>query len=159
LGRAKEEEMVEKSRAESATGSVIGKTVTFEGDLQFSGTLFVAGRVIGNIASDSMEYAHLVIGSGGVVEGNIDVPELVVEGEVTGTITAKRLEILSDAVIGGDIQYLEIEMASGALLNGNLIYSADRWEMSLLKLVEEGDSKGVQAEDGAIPDVLQRTRD
>ena len=57
--------MVEKSRAESATGSVIGKTVTFEGDLQFSGTLFVAGRVIGNIASDSMEYAHLVIGSGG----------------------------------------------------------------------------------------------
>lgn len=151
--------MEKKSRGINSTESVIGKSMAFEGDLQFGGTLVVAGRVKGNIASDSTEYAHLVVGSGGVVEGNIDVPDLVVEGEVTGTVTAKRLELLPEAVIDGEVQYLEIEMAPGAVLNGNLIYSADRWEMSLLKLVEEGDSRGDQAEGDAIPDVLQRTRD
>ncbi|MFM7272436.1 MAG: polymer-forming cytoskeletal protein [Gammaproteobacteria bacterium] len=103
--------------------TLIGAGTTIEGDIVFSGTLEVEGRVHGDIrALDDTEAVARIL-PGGHVRGAVLAPVIVINGEVVGNVySTEHVELASAAVIHGDIEYSLIEMTKGAQLNGRLLY-------------------------------------
>lgn len=103
--------------------TLIAAGTTIEGDIVFSGTLEVEGRVHGDIrALDDTEAVARIL-PGGHVRGAVLVPVIVINGEVVGNVySTEHVELASAAVIHGDVEYSLIEMTKGAQLNGRLVY-------------------------------------
>ena len=102
--------------------TLIGVNTVLQGDLEFSGGLRVDGQVTGNIKSLDGNSGTLVLSESAVIEGNIVVPHVVVNGHVNGNIVAnERLELQTKAVIKGDVRYKAVEMALGSSVNGALV--------------------------------------
>jgi len=58
----------------------------------------------------------------GIVEGDINVPHVVINGTVKGNIASSgHVELQANAKITGDIHYKAVEMELGAVLNGSLV--------------------------------------
>lgn len=103
--------------------TIIGKTTTIKGDLNFAGTLHIEGAVIGNIKSETDDQATLVLDEDGMVEGDIDVANIILNGTVEGDIfSTGHAELLSHARIKGNVYYNLIQMAVGAAVNGSLVH-------------------------------------
>ncbi|MDX1569165.1 MAG: polymer-forming cytoskeletal protein [Xanthomonadales bacterium] len=104
--------------------TLIGSNTRFEGDIRFKGGLHIDGEVEGSVVADGS--GLLVISEQGRVKGEIDVPEVIVDGQVDGDITASnRLELRENGRVGGNIKYGSIRMALGAQVNGNLAYESN----------------------------------
>lgn len=102
--------------------TLIGVNTVLQGDLEFSGGLRVDGQITGNIKSVDGNSGTLVLSESAVIEGNICVPHVVVNGHVNGNIIAnERAELQTKAVIKGDVRYKAVEMALGASVNGSLV--------------------------------------
>ena len=103
--------------------SLIGASTTIEGDVDFVGGLRVDGRVKGHIHSSSSGPSTLVISEKAVVDGEIRVSHVVVDGAVNGPIYASEyLELLPNARITGDVSYRTLEMQVGAVVDGRLLH-------------------------------------
>jgi cytoskeletal protein CcmA (bactofilin family) len=102
--------------AESLNGFV-DSGCTIRGELEFSSYFRVDGRVEGSVRSRS----ELVVGEGGVVEGEIEVARCVVGGEVRGTIRAAEQVLLhAGAKVWADIHAPALVMEDGAFLEGSV---------------------------------------
>jgi cytoskeletal protein CcmA (bactofilin family) len=108
--------------------TVIGKGTCIEGDLSFSGGLHLDGRVKGNLsADDGDERAVLVVSDMGLVEGDVRVPNVILNGKVIGDLfSSERVELASNARVTGTLHYKLMEMAIGAEVNGQLVYSESK---------------------------------
>jgi len=96
----------------------IGSSILIKGDLTSSENMTVAGRVEGDITV--REHA-VVVAAGGTVRGNIIARDVVVHGEVLGTITAKgRVEVAPTGSVHGDIAAPRMTLMEGATLHGRL---------------------------------------
>lgn len=92
------------------------------GDLHFSGDLYLEGGVTGNIYAVEGKPAKLVVAETAKVEGEIHVPNAIINGHVKGTIYSSRhLELAAKAVVEGTIHYQLIEMVKGSQLIGQMI--------------------------------------
>ena len=107
--------------------TLIGSNTTIKGDLAFTGGLHVEGRVLGNISVTSAdEKALLILNENGVIEGDVEVPNLVINGTVKGDLHANgHVELASKAKIHGNVYYNLVEMAVGAQINGNLVHRSE----------------------------------
>lgn len=122
--------------------TLIGANTEIQGDVNFTGGLRVDGRVVGNIIGDGDKSSTLVLSEHAVVKGNVNVPHLVVNGRIEGSVTgADSVELQTQAEIIGDVHYRMIEMALGASINGNLVREAGEAKGSVtpLKTVAGGD--------------------
>lgn len=105
--------------------TLIGVNTVLQGDIEFSGGLRVDGQITGNIKSLDGNSGTLVLSESAVIEGNIGVPHVIVNGHVNGNIVAnERLELQPKAVIRGDVRYKSVEMALGASVNGAMVSDA-----------------------------------
>ena len=103
--------------------SLIGASTTIEGDIDFVGGLRVDGRVKGHIHSSNSGPSTLVISEKAIVDGEIRVSHVVVDGSVNGPIYASEyLELLPNARITGDVSYRTLEMQVGAVVDGRLLH-------------------------------------
>ena len=101
--------------------TLIAPGARVEGDLQFSGCLEIEGTVIGNIRSEE-KGARVRVLNGGLLEGEIWVGDVIVNGHVRGNIHASNLvKLASKAVIEGNIHYSLIEVEKGAEVMGNFV--------------------------------------
>lgn len=102
--------------AESLNGFV-DSGCTIRGELEFSSYFRVDGRVEGTVRSRS----ELVVGEGGVVEGEVEVARCIVGGEVRGTIHAAEQVLLhAGAKVWADINTPTLVMEDGAFLEGSV---------------------------------------
>jgi len=102
--------------AESLNGFV-DSGCTIRGELEFSSYFRVDGRVEGTVRSRS----ELVVGEGGVVDGEIEVARCIVGGEVHGTIRAEEQVLLhAGAKVWADIHTPTLVMEDGAFLEGSV---------------------------------------
>lgn len=117
-----------KARKGKAMAHTLISAVTeLQGDLTFDGELIVEGRVVGNISAPDDSGAVLRVAESGVIEGEINVPNVVINGTVTGDIYAsKHIELAARASINGDVHYQLIEMVMGARVNGSLLCSNEQ---------------------------------
>jgi len=113
-----------KKKAFSNHHSLICASTRIVGDLHFSGDFYLEGTVQGNIYAEEGKPAKLVIAETGLVEGDIKVAYVLVNGCVRGSIYAsKHIELAAKAVIEGTIHYNSIEMVKGSQLIGQMIFS------------------------------------
>jgi len=107
--------------------TLIGASSTLKGDLSFTGGLHVEGRVLGNItAASGDDKALMILNENGVIEGDVEVPNMVINGTVKGDLHANgHVELASNAKIHGNVYYNLVEMAVGAQINGSLVHRAE----------------------------------
>lgn len=102
--------------------TLIGSGSVLQGDLEFTGGLRVDGHIRGHVLAQDSNNGTLVLSESGIVEGDINVPHVVVNGTVKGNISSKgHVELQANAKILGDIHYKAVEMELGAELNGSLV--------------------------------------
>jgi cytoskeletal protein CcmA (bactofilin family) len=106
-----------------AIDTLIGSQVTLHGDLMFSGGLYVEGRIHGKIIAVEGAPAVLTLAEQGRIEGEIQVPVVVINGELQGDVYAsERIELAAKARVLGNVHYKVVEMRAGATLTGRLIH-------------------------------------
>ena len=76
----------QSERPQGEITTLLGRGSEFEGKLTFEGTVRIDGKLSGEIFSEDV----LVVGEGAMVNAEIDVGVIIVEGNVTGNIRAKR---------------------------------------------------------------------
>lgn len=104
--------------------TLIGPRVVIRGDVHFSGGLYVEGRIIGKVIAEDGEPAVLTIAQKGWVEGEVQVPVVVIGGQLTGDVHAsERVELGSQARVLGNIHYRVVEMSAGSTFTGRLIHA------------------------------------
>jgi len=114
--------MFNNSKAKKAVDTLITKNTTIHGNVEFSGVLYIDGKVIGNVLA-SEAGSMLTIGARGFVEGEIRVPHVSIFGDVLGDIYAnEEVELMEKAKISGDVYYHLLQMAMGASVNGKLVH-------------------------------------
>lgn len=118
---------MDKKSARNGTNTVetlIGPRVVIRGDVQFSGGLYVEGKIIGKIIADEGSAAVLTISEQGVIDGEVHAPVVVIAGSLHGDIHAsERVELSPTAKVQGNVFYKVVEMAGGATLTGRLIHA------------------------------------
>jgi len=104
--------------------TLIGPRVVIRGDVNFSGGLYVEGKIIGKVIADEGVAAVLTVAEAGSIEGEIRVPVAVIAGQLQGEVYAsERVELASNARVTGNIHYKVVEMAAGAMITGRLIHA------------------------------------
>lgn len=102
--------------------TLIGTGSILQGDLEFTGGLRVDGHIKGHVSAQDTNNGTLVLSESGIVEGDINVPHVVINGTVKGNIASTgHVELQAHAKINGDIHYKAVEMELGAVLNGSLV--------------------------------------
>jgi len=106
--------------------TLVGTAMEIQGDLIFSGGLHVDGKIIGNVIADEDSHSMLVLSDQGQIEGEVRVPFVVLNGQVTGDVYAsERVELSRHGQVKGNVYYNLLEMAMGAEVNGNLVHCKD----------------------------------
>lgn len=96
--------------------TVLDKGAEFEGKLTFEGKVQINGKFRGEVFSDGT----LVIGEGAEVDAKIEIDTVIIQGQVTGNIVAKRrIEMHPPAVVKGDIVSPGLVVSEGAVFEGN----------------------------------------
>lgn len=117
--------------------TLIGEDTAIDGDLVFAGGLRLDGRVRGNVTAAPGKPSMLVVSEKGVVEGEISVGHLVLNGTVKGPVHAgDLLELQPQARVLGDVRYAALEMHQGALVEGRLMPLVQAEIKALPNLVE-----------------------
>ena len=103
--------------------TLVGRNTVVEGNMRFSGGLHVEGTIRGNVYADDGERPSiLILNESGRIEGEVNVPRVVINGTVEGDVHAsERVELAQKARITGSVYYHLIEMAMGAEVNGSLV--------------------------------------
>ncbi len=123
---------------QNSIDSLIGAGTRVEGNVVFSGGLRIDGTVRGNINSENPLEGTLVISEKASVEGAISVGHVVINGTVIGPVFAgASLELLSSATVTGDVEYHQIEMQQGAVIQGRLVHQVNAKTVEL-KLASGG---------------------
>ena len=104
--------------------TLIGPDVTVRGDLEFSGGLYVEGRIQGKVQAVAGKPATLILAEDGVIEGEVHAPVVVVNGQLDGDVHAfERVELAPKARVQGNVHYAVVEMSAGAQLTGRLVHA------------------------------------
>lgn len=111
------EKSPDESDARSATNtSSLNPHLSFEGNLQFSGTVLIDCDFRGTITTDDT----LIVGVAGNVEAEVTAGVVEVSGAVHGNIRANSsVKIFSGGEVHGNIETPTISMEEGVVFEGN----------------------------------------
>jgi cytoskeletal protein CcmA (bactofilin family) len=110
------------SKPSARIDTLIGRSASVQGDVDFAGGLHVDGRILGNVRAQPGTPAALSVSEHGVIEGSVSAAHVVLNGLVNGDITAsERVALGAKARVRGNVSYGVIEMALGAEISGKLI--------------------------------------
>ena len=98
--------------------ATIGRTVVIKGEVTGGESLYIDGRVEGNV---NFKDHRVTVGRNGVVAANISAREVVIMGKVTGNVDCSdRVDIRSEGSLTGDVVSQRISVEDGALLRGSV---------------------------------------
>ncbi|OYY89471.1 MAG: cell shape determination protein CcmA [Methylophilales bacterium 16-45-7] len=108
---------------DSRIDTLIGADTRVEGNIFFSGGLRIDGAVRGNVSEPPDTPSTLILSEYGRVEGAVAAAKIVLNGKVIGPVKAGQfIELQPKARITGDLHYKSLEMHTGAVIEGRLIY-------------------------------------
>jgi cytoskeletal protein CcmA (bactofilin family) len=109
--------------------TLIGQNSELQGDIVFSGGLHVDGTIRGNVFAEADSGSVLSLSERGHIEGDVRVPNIVLNGSVKGDVhAAEHIELAEKARVVGNVYYKFIEMVRGAEVNGNLVHKQDGFQ-------------------------------
>lgn len=134
-----------KKRKPAKIDSLIGQNTELHGDVVFNGGFHVDGKVRGNVQAHEPD-SLLTLSDHGTIEGEVRVPNIILNGTVIGDVYAsERVELAANARVTGNVYYNLIEMAMGAEVNGSLVHQTGP--------AERGAEKGAGKQQGLPPGV------
>jgi cytoskeletal protein CcmA (bactofilin family) len=111
------------SSSSTAVDTLIGKQTEVLGDIHFSGGLHIDGKVKGKVIANSDKAASLSVSDSGFIEGDVRVPNIVLNGAVSGDVHAsEKITLAAKAKVTGNVFYKIIEMEGGATVNGQMVH-------------------------------------
>lgn len=110
----------------SGSTTIIGNGVTFTGDINSTADIRIDGTLKGNIVST----ARILVGAGGVIEGDLQCTQADVMGKIKGNIKTKEiLSLRGDAMVTGDIFAAKLQVEPTVNFNGCCFMSNNVVEM------------------------------
>jgi cytoskeletal protein CcmA (bactofilin family) len=98
-------------------GTYIGPNITVEGTISGSEAIRIEGSVKGRIQLSS----DLLIGTKGRVEATVHARNVVIEGRLTGDVSADdKVELVASAAVDGNIKAPKVIVAEGAKFRGSV---------------------------------------
>jgi cytoskeletal protein CcmA (bactofilin family) len=114
---------VSTKKSSGTLNGFLDRGARLEGTLTFDDVFRIDGAFKGTIVSD----AELVVGDGGLVEGEIRVGRLAVSGTVRGVIHAKeRIEVHAGGRLFAEIHAPALVVEEGAVIQGAVEAGAAR---------------------------------
>ena len=115
-----------KLRKITKIDTLVGKNTELKGDVHFRGGIHVDGVIKGNVISEPDSGSSLTLSENGRIEGDVRVPNVVLNGTVIGDVHAiEGIELAANARVKGNVYYNLIEMAMGAEVNGSLVHRSE----------------------------------
>lgn len=96
--------------------SVIAADISIEGKIEGAGHVRIAGRFKGDVHVEG----NLTVDSGAHLTGQVQAHVAIIGGEVHGNITAQRVELLETGVIAGDVKAVQLTVAAGSRMRGQV---------------------------------------
>jgi cytoskeletal protein CcmA (bactofilin family) len=113
--------MISKGKEVSTTNirkvdTVIGKESSFKGNLEAPGGSI---RIDGYFEGELHIGGDLIVGEGGIVVGDVVAKNVIIAGEIKGTIEARgKMELAPSAKVIGDSKMITLVIEDGAYLQG-----------------------------------------
>lgn len=102
----------------SGTVGTIGKSVVIKGELSASEDLTIEGTVEGKV---ELKQNVLTIGANGKIKASVFAKAVIVQGEVTGNISAsEKIDIRDAGSVDGDLASPRVAIADGAHFRGSI---------------------------------------
>ena len=96
----------------------IGKTIVICGEVKGSEDLIVDGRVEGTV---NLSESRLTIGPTAIVAANLSAKDILILGQVQGSIVASgRVELRAGCQVEGDIRALRLAVEDNAVFRGKV---------------------------------------
>jgi cytoskeletal protein CcmA (bactofilin family) len=93
--------------------SVIGPDLKMEGKIVTEGDVLILGTLTGIVCART-----LTVGKGGMIDGHVEAETVVIDGSLSGSLTATSVLLGRTASVYADMTYVSMEMQSGAILSG-----------------------------------------
>lgn len=107
--------------------TVVGADTIITGTIRAQGTIWIDGRVDGDICTDTL----LMIGEAAMVVGNIYAGSVICRGMIVGDIVAsEEVELLDSASLNGTVRAPVFSVDDGALLTDNVEATYEAEELS-----------------------------
>lgn len=114
------------NRIDNRIDTLIGANTRVEGNMQYSSGLRVDGTIKGNVTQANGSQCTLILSEAGSIEGEVTAAKIVINGKITGPVHASEfIELQTKARIVGDLYYKSLEMHTGAVIEGKLVYIGD----------------------------------
>jgi len=111
------------NRVQNSIDTLISADTRVEGDIHFSGGLRVDGQIKGNVTEPVDQASTLILSEHGSIEGSVTASKIFINGKVIGNVKAAQfIELQAKASIKGDVNYKSLEMHTGAVIEGKLVY-------------------------------------
>ncbi len=111
------------SKPNNRIDSLIGAGTVIEGNVIFTGGLRIDGEIRGNVSGSGEQAGTLVLSEQARIDGEVSVSHLVLNGTVNGPVRSTEfLELQPNARVNGDVEYNNIEIHLGAIVQGRLIH-------------------------------------
>ncbi len=102
-------------QTEPEVNTIIGEKTTFEGIITTETSLKIEGTMKGDIRSSG----HVIIGTTGFVDGNINAGNLYVAGKINGDVNVQqKTQFVSGGYLHGNIISNDISMEIGSVIDG-----------------------------------------
>jgi cytoskeletal protein CcmA (bactofilin family) len=93
--------------------STINKDLSIVGNVTFKGELHIDGQIQGAVYCSS-----LVLGESSRINGDVIAEDVIIRGEVTGSIKALRVTLQSKCHVEGEIFHQNLVVEQGAYFEG-----------------------------------------
>ena len=95
--------------------SLLSRSVKIEGEIHGEENLHIDGRIKGAVRLNG----DVLIGNAGIVEAEIEADNVIIQGQVTGNVTARQqLEIQPSGKLIGNCTARSIDIKEGAVFEG-----------------------------------------
>jgi cytoskeletal protein CcmA (bactofilin family) len=130
--------MIKKKRKFVAITTLIDKDIVISGDTTYTGGIRVDGKINGNLKVHGEEGSLLIMGHGSKITGDVEVEKAIINGEINGNVKCRDyLELNTNAIVNGSIEYDIIEVHEGSKINGILKYIKNKKKIKTKKKIKQ----------------------
>ena len=130
--------MIKKKRKFVAITTLIDKDILISGDTTYTGGIRIDGKIKGNLKVHGEEGSLLIMGHGSKITGDVEVEKAIINGEINGNVKCRDyLELNTNAIVNGSIEYDIIEVHEGSRINGILKFIKNKKKIKPKKKIKQ----------------------
>ena len=136
---------MKKKRKFVAITTLIDKDIVISGDTTYTGGIRIDGKIKGNLKVHGDEGSLLIMGYGSKITGDVEVEKAIINGEINGNVKCHDyLELNTNAIVNGSIEYDIIEIHEGSKINGNLKFIKNKKKIKPKKKIKQNIKKNIE---------------